>query len=100
LVSVQGLDGIGAAIFGVLLGIVAADLSKGKGRFNLIQGVIITGMGIGSTVSQLLGGWLSKVSGYNTAFLALSGAALIGFVFFWFFMPETKTSIPAEALES
>ena len=100
LVTVQGLDGIGAAIFGVLLGIVAADLSKGKGRFNLIQGVIITGMGIGSTVSQLLGGWLSKVSGYNTAFLALSGAALIGFVFFWILMPETKLPIPAEALES
>jgi len=99
LVSVQALDGVGAAIFGVLIGLVAADLSKGKGRFNLIQGVIITGMGVGSTLSQLLGGWLARVSGYNTAFLVLSGAALIGFLFFWFFMPETQLQLQAETVE-
>jgi len=99
LVAVQGLDGIGAAIFGVLLGVVAADLSKGKGRFNLIQGVIITGMGIGATGSQLLGGWLAKVNGYNTAFLALSGASLIGCIFFWILMPETKLPVQAKELE-
>jgi len=36
IVGVQLLDGIGAGIFGVLWVIVAADLTRGTGRYNLV----------------------------------------------------------------
>ena len=38
LVAVQLLDGIGAGIFGVVGILVIADLTRGTGRFNLMQG--------------------------------------------------------------
>ena len=38
LVAIQLLDGIGAGIFGVVGTLVIADLTRGTGRFNLMQG--------------------------------------------------------------
>ena len=38
LVAIQLLDGIGAGIFGVVGVLVIADLTRGTGRFNLVQG--------------------------------------------------------------
>ncbi len=38
LVGIQLLDGIGAGIFGVVGTLVIADLTRGTGRFNLMQG--------------------------------------------------------------
>ena len=38
LVAVQLLDGVGAGIFGVVGVLVIADLTRGTGRFNLMQG--------------------------------------------------------------
>ena len=40
LVAVQLLDGIGAGIFGVVGVLVIADLTRGTGRFNLVQGAL------------------------------------------------------------
>ena len=45
-VSIQILDGVSAAVLGVLIPLVVADISYGTGHFNLAQGVI--GMSIGA----------------------------------------------------
>ncbi len=37
-VWLQGLDGIGAGIYGVAAVAIAADLTRGKGRFNTLMG--------------------------------------------------------------
>ena len=42
---IQLLDGIGAGIFGVVGTLVIADLTRGTGRFNLMQGALATATG-------------------------------------------------------
>lgn len=92
LLSVQCLDGVGAAIFGVLWVIIIADVAKGTGRFNFLQGAIQAALGMGAFLSNFIAGFIVKSFGYNTAFLNLSVIAIAGFFFFAFFMPETKVS--------
>jgi len=90
LVSVQVLDGVGAAIFGVLNVLIIASLTRGTGRFNFAQGAVATSVGIGGGLSNLGAGFLVKHSGFKIGFLALSIVAAIAFVFFALLMPETK----------
>ena len=51
LVAVQLLDGVAAAVFGVMVPLVVADVSRGTGRFNLSQGIVGTATGIGASLS-------------------------------------------------
>jgi predicted MFS family arabinose efflux permease len=46
LVAIQVMDGIAAAIFGVVSVLVIADLTRGTGRFNLTLGAINTAVGM------------------------------------------------------
>ena len=89
LIVVQALDGVGAAIFGVLWVLVAADLAKGTGRFNLLQGAIQACLGLGAFLSNFLAGLVVKNFGYNAGFLMLSLIACVGLVVFSLKMPET-----------
>ena len=90
LLAVQSLDGVGAAIFGVLWVIIISDLAKGTGRFNLLQGIIQAALGLGAFLSNFLSGFVVKSFGYNIGFLGLASVALVGLLFFFLFMPETK----------
>jgi len=90
LISVQLLDGIGAAIFGVVSVLVIADLTRGTGRFNVTQGVVATATGLGAALSNGIAGFVVKHGGYNAAFLFLAAIAAGGCALFYFAMPETK----------
>ncbi len=46
MVAVQLLDGLTAAVFGVMVPLTIADLTRGTGRFNLTQGIVGTAMGV------------------------------------------------------
>ncbi len=90
LLAVQSLDGIGAAIFGVLWVIIISDLARGTGRFNLLQGVIQAALGLGAFLSNSIAGFVVRDFGYNAGFLGLAGIALVGSLFFALCMPETE----------
>jgi MFS family permease len=90
LVAVQLLDGICAAVFGVLVPLTIADITRGSGRFNLAQGIVGTGIGIGASLSTTLGGWMSDRLGSSSAFLGLAGIGALGLLLVWLLMPETK----------
>lgn len=90
LLAVQSLDGVGAAIFGVLWVIIISDLAKGTGRFNLLQGVIQSALGVGAFLSNFIAGFVVKSFGFNAAFLGLAAIACAGMLFFALFMPETR----------
>ena len=60
LIGLQVFDGVAAAIYGVLLTLVTADLAKGTGRFNFLQGAIQSAMGLGGFLSNSAFGWLAK----------------------------------------
>ena len=87
--SVQILDGIAAGIFGVLWVLVVADLSRGTGRFNFLQGAIATATGIGASLSNLAAGLIVQAAGYDAAFLTLAAIAGVALLVFGLAMPET-----------
>ena len=89
-IAVQILDGLGAALFGVLSVLVVADLTKGTGHFNLAQGAIATATGIGASLSLILAGLIVEYAGYQVAFLSLAAVATFALLIFWTLMPETE----------
>jgi MFS family permease len=90
LVAVQVLDGISAAVFGVLVPLTIADITRGTGRFNLAQGIVGSGIGIGASLSTALAGWMSDRLGSSVAFLGLACIGGAGLVLTFLLMPETK----------
>jgi MFS family permease len=89
LVAVQLLDGLGAGIFGVVGVLVIADLTRGTGRFNLMQGALATATGIGASLSNLMTGFIVQAAGYDAGFLTLTAIAAVALLFFGLAMPET-----------
>jgi MFS family permease len=89
LIGVQVLDGVGAGIFGALTPLVIADIMRGTGRYNLAQGAIATGQGIGASLSGLAAGVIVDHLGYSAAFLAAGAAAVVALAVFALGMPET-----------
>ena len=89
LVAVQLLDGICAAVFGVLVPLTIADITRGTGRFNLAQGIVGSGIGIGASLSTTLAGWMSDRLGSSVAFLGLACIGGAGLVLAALLMPET-----------
>jgi MFS family permease len=89
LVAGQSVSGISAAVFGVMLPLVAADLTRVRGHFNLCIGVFgLCGAG-GATLSTTMAGWIADNAGQTSAFLALAAAGLVGTLMIWTLMPET-----------
>ena len=90
LAAVQMLDGISAAVLGVLLPLLAADLTRQSNRFNLCMGIFGLAVGVGGTISTTLGGAIASWFGAGTAFVALAGCGLLAFLLVLFAMPETR----------
>ena len=90
LVAIQIMDGIAAAIFGVVSVLVIADLTRGTGRFNLTLGAIATAVGIGAALSQVVAGSIVHHMGFRAGFLFLAAVALAAFAILYLFMPETR----------
>jgi MFS family permease len=90
LVAIQILDGLAAAIFGVVSVLVIADLTKGSGRFNFTLGAIGTAVGIGASLSQVIAGAIVHHFDFNAGFFFLAAVATGAFGILYFFMPETR----------
>jgi predicted MFS family arabinose efflux permease len=90
-VAIQLLDGVSAGIFGVISIIIAADLMRGTGRFNLAQGLTALAVGVGAGLSNLVAGFVVQWFGYPVGFLFLAAVAGCALVFFAVLMPETAT---------
>jgi MFS family permease len=87
------LSAVGGAIFGVLMPVVAADLTRRSGGFNLTLGVLGAAVAIGASLSTLLAGTLVAAFGGPVAALSLALIGLGGIVLLWAGMPETR--VPA-----
>jgi predicted MFS family arabinose efflux permease len=90
LVVAQLLDGISGAVFGVLVPLVVADVTRGTGHFNLALGIAGTAIGVGAALSTTLAGYVSDHFGSNIAFLVLAAIAAAGLACIWALMPETR----------
>ena len=101
-VGIQVLDGIAAGIFGVVSVLIASDLMRGTGRFNLAQGLTALAVGVGAGLSNLTAGYAVQWFGYSTGFLYLATLAGCALVFFATLMPETRedAALPQAASET
>lgn len=90
LVALQAFDGIGAGIYGVVIVAMCADLTKGKGGFNALSGLIATALAIGGVIGPLGAGFLAEHLGYNGFFLVFAGIAAVAAGLFLTMMPETR----------
>ena len=91
-VAIQLLDGVAAGIFGVVSVLIASDLMRGTGRFNLAQGLTALSVGIGAALSNAIAGFVVQWFGFPAGFLFLAAIAGGALVFFGLLMPETKAA--------
>ncbi|MEK6292590.1 MAG: MFS transporter, partial [Paraburkholderia tropica] len=96
LVPVQMLDGLSAAVFGVMLPLIAADVAGGKGRYNLCIGLFGLSAGIGATLSTALAGFIADHFGNTVSFLGLAAAGALAVLLVWLVMPETRETLDEE----
>jgi MFS family permease len=92
LIAIQALDGISAAGFGVLVPLVAADLTRGTNRFNLCLGMFGLMSAVGATLSTALGGMIADVAGAPVALLSLAGFGLAAVATVVLLAPETRVA--------
>jgi MFS family permease len=86
----QVLNGFSSAVFGVMMPVVVADLTRSAGRFNLTLGALGMAMSIGASLSTFLGGLTAAAFGGKAAFLGLAFAGLLGVLLLWIGLPETR----------
>lgn len=86
----QVLDGVSAAVYGLALPLIAADLTKRTGYLNLAIGALGLASGIGATASTVVAGWIGDRLGDATAFLFLATSGAASVLLLWLAMPETR----------
>ena len=86
----QGLDGVTAAAFGVMIPLVVADITHSNGRFNLAMGIVGLVSGVGAAFGNPLAGLLADRFGPMITFGFLAIAGLAAFAVVAILMPETR----------
>ncbi len=94
LTALQALAGVSAAVFGLMLPLIAADLTTRTGYLNLSIGALGLASGLGATCSTAIAGWIGDRFGDPVTFLALAAVGAAAVLLLWVAMPETR---PAEA---
>jgi MFS family permease len=92
LVVLQVLDGVGAGIYGVVVAVVCADLTRGRGGFNALQGVLATALAVGGVLGPVVAGPVVQHLGFAAAFRAFALVAAVAAAVFLAGMPETRPS--------
>lgn len=93
IVATQMLDGVSAAVIGIIIPLIVADLTRGTGHFNLALGSVGSAGGVGAAISTYFAGSLSDNFGASVAFFGLAGAAAAGLLLLWVAMPESKQRV-------
>jgi MFS family permease len=89
-VAIQVLDGISAAIIGVMFPLVVADITRDTGRYSLALGIVGSAVGVGAALSTILAGYLFDQFGRGAAFFSLAGVAAVGAMLVLVLMAETR----------
>ena len=90
LVAGQAVSGISAAVFGVLMPLLASDLTRGTAHFNLCMGILGLAAYTGAAISTTMSGGIADSAGMQAAFFVLAGIGMAAFVTVLAAMPETR----------
>jgi MFS family permease len=96
-VAIQVLDGISAAIIGVMFPLVVADITRDTGRYSLALGIVGSAVGVGAASSTILAGYLFDHFGRGPAFFSLASVAAVGATLVLVLMVETRPRCGAPA---
>jgi MFS family permease len=91
-VAVQLLDGISAAVLGVMVPLIVADITRGTGRFNSSLGVVGMVAGGGAALSTTFAGAMTDYVGSQFAFFGLGAIAIVAVAAVLLLLPETRPS--------
>jgi MFS family permease len=89
LVGVQVLEGLGGAVLGVLMPLVAADLTRRR-RYTLCLALLSLAATLGAALSTTIAGPIADRFGRPAAFWALAGFGVAAVLLVAAAMPETK----------
>jgi MFS family permease len=92
-VIIQLLDGISAAIIGVMFPLVVADITRDTGRFSLALGIVGSAVGVGAALSTILAGYLFDHFGRWPTFFSLAAVAAVGATLVLVVMAETRSKV-------
>jgi MFS family permease len=90
LIALQALDGVSAAVFGLMLPLIAADVTKRTGYLNLAIGSLGLAAGLGATFSTVVAGAVAERVGAPMTFLMLAAVAASAVLLLAVAMPETR----------
>jgi len=88
LLPCEGLDGVDAGLWGVLVVLVARDISEGTGCFGLVLSCLQAAFGAGGIASSVVAGVMADRYGFASAFLPLAAAGVAASIVAGF-IPET-----------
>ena len=89
-VGYQAFDGVTAAVLGLMIPLVVADITHDNGRFSLAMGIVGLAVGVGATLSTTVAGFVADHLGDRAAYLTLASFAAAGCAMVWFVVPETR----------
>jgi MFS family permease len=96
----QALDGVSAAVFGLMLPLIAADLTQRTGYLNLAIGALGLASGLGATFSTVIAGSIGDRFGDLMMFLFLAAVGTLAVVLLWLVMPETRPARTRDAQQA
>lgn len=94
---IELLDGVSGTVLGLMLPLIAADLTRTSGHLNLAIGSFGLAVGLGATFSTTIAGWVADRMGAETAFLGLALVGGIATLLLAVAMPETRPAAEAGA---
>jgi MFS family permease len=92
MVPIQLLDGLSAAVFGVLSPLIVADVTRDSGGYTTSLGMVGLAIGTGATLSTTAAGLVADYFGGGATFLSLAAVGLCATVVVATLMPETRPS--------
>jgi MFS family permease len=90
MILIQLLDGLSAAVFGVLMPLIVADIARASGHYTTCLGIVGLAIGGGATLSTTVAGLVADLFGSAAAFLSLAAVGLGATLLVAALMPETK----------
>ncbi len=89
LLIAQAADGVSGAVMGIMISLIAADLTRHTAFMNLAINSFALAAGLGAAVSTFAAGWLADRAGTEMAMLVLTAIAVAAVVALRLLVPET-----------
>lgn len=97
LVPIQALEGAGGAVFGVMLPLIAADVTRHGGFYTTCMSLFGLASSLGSAVSSSVAGWSADRFGRPATYLLLAALGALATLILALAMPETGRTRPRPA---